>query len=84
NRKNGQYFPLSQNINGKRNSASLSLDQMRNLQVKKLILIDDLIGSGDRTKEFIESVYNHPTIKSRLSFGTLEIEILAYMATHIG
>ncbi|WP_240430054.1 phosphoribosyltransferase-like protein [Serratia marcescens] len=84
NRKNPDYFPLSENIHGKRNSASPSLDKMRDLQVKKLILIDDLIGSGDRTKEFIERIYNHPTIKSRLSFGTLSIEILAYMATQRG
>lgn len=85
NRRNNQYFPLPQtNISGRRVSASISLDEMRILNVRKLILIDDLIGSGDRTKEFIERVYNHPTIKSRLSFGTLEIEILAYMATHTG
>ncbi|EJQ5988467.1 hypothetical protein ABMN38_004188 [Escherichia coli] len=85
NRRNNQYFPLPQiNIPGRKGAASISLDEMRILNVKKLILVDDLIGSGDRTKEFIERVYNHPTIKSRLSFGTLEIEILAYMATHTG
>jgi len=84
NRKNTNYFPLSANALGVPNSASLSLDMMRNLNVRKLILIDDIIGSGDRTKEFVDRLYNHPTIKSRLSFGTLKIEIIAYMATETG
>ncbi|MGN3437105.1 phosphoribosyltransferase-like protein [Proteus penneri] len=82
NRKNKINFPLS-NIKMGRKSIiiSNSLDEMQKLSIKKLILVDDLIGSGDRTKIYLETLYNHPTIKSWLSFGTLNIEVLAYMST---
>lgn len=82
NRKNKVYFPLSRiKIGRKSIIASNSLNAMQKLSIRKLILVDDLIGSGDRTKIYLERLYNHPTIKSWLSFGTLKIEILAYMAT---
>ncbi|SPZ23561.1 Uncharacterised protein [Providencia rettgeri] len=85
NRKNKIYFPLEVIQTGKKYiNASNSLDSMKKLSIKKLILVDDLIGSGDRTKIYLERLYNHPTIKSRLSYGTLSIEILAYMATEQG
>lgn len=82
NRKNKVYFPLSRiKIGGKSICVSNSLDEMQKSSIMKLILIDDLIGSGDRTKTYLARLYNHPTIKSWLSFGTLKIEVLAYMAT---
>ncbi|WP_335480187.1 hypothetical protein, partial [Pectobacterium carotovorum] len=82
NRKNKIYFPLSRIKIGKKSIyVSNSLDEMQKSSISKLILIDDLIGSGDRTKTYLDRLYNHPTIKSWLSFGTLKIEVLAYMAT---
>lgn len=83
NRKDKEQFPLF-GSGKKRNCHPPSLDEMKKSKIKKLILIDDLIGSGDRAVSFINNIRSHPTIKSRLSSGYLEIEILAYMATDIG
>jgi hypothetical protein len=85
NRKNKIYFPLGKiTSGGKTINASNSLDIMQSTSIRKLILVDDLIGSGDRTRIYLDRVFKHPTIKSWLSFGTLTIEVLAYMATSQG
>lgn len=61
-----------------------TINNLRAERVDSLILVDDLIGSGNRTKEFIESIYQHPTIKSWLSGKHIEIHIVSYMASDKG
>jgi hypothetical protein len=61
-----------------------SINNLRKERVDALILVDDLIGSGKRTKEFLESIYQHPTIKSWLSGKQIEIHIVSFMATKQG
>lgn len=61
-----------------------TINNLRAERVDSLILVDDLIGSGNRTKEFLESIYQHPTIRSWLSGKQIEIHIVSYMATNKG
>ena len=64
--------------------ASPSISTIRDKKIKILILIDDLIGSGDRTRNFLEAVYRHPSIKSWVSGKYLNIIVVAFMATNKG
>ena len=64
--------------------ASPSISTIRDKKIKTLILIDDLIGSGDRTRDFLEAVYRHPSIKSWVSAKYLKIIVVAFMATNKG
>ncbi|MFT6833995.1 MAG: hypothetical protein ACJA0H_000021 [Francisellaceae bacterium] len=66
------------------NTLNPTINNLRTEKVDSLILVDDLIGSGNRTKEFLESVYQHPTIRSWLSGKHLEIHIVSYMASEKG
>ncbi len=61
-----------------------TINNLRIERVNSLIVVDDLIGSGNRTKEFIESIYLHPTIKSWLSGKLIKIHIVSYMGSAKG
>ncbi len=61
-----------------------SINTLQNNKTDELILIDDLIGSGKRTCDFLNVVYAHPTIKSWISTGHLKIRVIAFMATDTG
>ena len=61
-----------------------SINVLRAEKVDALILVDDLIGSGNRTEEFLNSIYEHPTIKSWLSGKHIEIHIVSYMGSKYG
>ncbi|MGS0824940.1 phosphoribosyltransferase-like protein [Shewanella sp. 0m-8] len=64
--------------------ASPSISTIRDKKIKTLILIDDLIGSGDRTRDFLEAVYKPPSIRSWVSAKYLKIIVVAFMATNKG
>ncbi|MBU1392169.1 MAG: hypothetical protein KJ856_06625 [Gammaproteobacteria bacterium] len=64
--------------------ASPSITTIKNKKIKTLILIDDLIGSGNRTRDFLEAVYRHPSIRSWVSGKYLKIIVVAFMATNQG
>jgi hypothetical protein len=66
------------------NKTNPSINNLRKERVDALILVDDLIGSGKRTLEFLESIYQHPTIKSWLSGKQIEIHIVSFMASKKG
>jgi hypothetical protein len=66
------------------NAQNPTINNLRTEKVDSLILVDDLIGSGNRTKEFLDSVYQHPTIRSWLSGKHIEIHIVTYMASDKG
>lgn len=61
-----------------------SINEMRRAKTKALLLVDDLIGSGNRTEKFLNSVYSHPSIKSWISGGFLKIHVVAYMGAANG
>ncbi|MCD9492636.1 hypothetical protein GLP30_17065 [Photobacterium phosphoreum] len=64
--------------------ASPSISTIKNKKIKTLIIIDDLIGSGDRTCDFLDAIYQHPTIKSWVSGKHLKINVVVFMATDKG
>jgi hypothetical protein len=66
------------------NTLNPTINNLKSEKVDSLILVDDLIGSGNRTKEFLKAVYQHPTIKSWLSGKHIEIHVLSYMASKQG
>jgi hypothetical protein len=61
-----------------------SLDKLRQKKCRDVFLVDDLIGSGDRTSKFIPGFCRHPTIASWLSGGFLRISVIAFAATRWG
>lgn len=50
----------------------------------RIVLIDDLIGSGSRAIAYLEAFYIHPTIKSWCSNPGLRVTLAAYGATQNG
>lgn len=84
-RKNSLAFPLNKvEVEGADCIVSPSINYMRINQFSRIVLVDDLIGSGDRVVEFLSNVYNNKTIKSWLSLGVMKIEVLCFMATRLG
>lgn len=61
-----------------------TLDQMRTKKCRTIILVDDFIGSGERTKEFIAAFWSDPTITSWHSLGYIKIVVVAYSGTDRG
>lgn len=54
---------------------------MRNAKVRKLILVDDILGSGTRAIAFVKNLYRHKTLRSWHSFRWIEFVIIAYAAS---
>lgn len=61
-----------------------SLTSLKEFSVKKIILIDDSIGSGERVATFINLMLKHPTLLSWWSYGLIEIHVLAFATTSKG
>jgi len=49
-----------------------------------LIFVDDMLGSGTRTRIFTDAVYRDPTIKSWTSYRFIDAAVAAYAATEEG
>ncbi len=61
-----------------------SLAEMRTLRCRRVIFIDDILGSGSRILEFMAAFRVHPTVKSWLSYKLLELHLCVYAATDGG
>lgn len=57
---------------------------LRSKKCKAIILVDDMIGSGKRTSDFIEAVYHHRTIKSWVSGHKLNLHVVSFMGSEQG
>lgn len=60
------------------------LSLLRSKKCKAIILVDDMIGSGKRTSDFIEAVYHHSTIKSWVSGRKLDLHVVSFMGSEQG
>src|SRR5687768_827073 len=58
-----------------------SLRAMRDLRVRRIVLVDDVVGSGQRMAEVIEWITSHRTLQSWFSLGLIDISVIAYAAT---
>jgi len=56
-----------------------SIDDLRKNKCRHLILVDDVIGSGDRLFDFILSISKNTTINSWISGGILKLSVVSYM-----
>ncbi|WP_305811141.1 phosphoribosyltransferase-like protein [Photobacterium leiognathi] len=63
---------------------SPSLSLLRTKKWQAILLVDDMIGSGKRTSDFIKAVYNHKTIKSWVSGRKLDIHVVSFMGSEQG
>lgn len=63
---------------------SPSLRNMREAKCRSIFFIDDLVGSGNRLKRFLDAFEQHKTIKSWYSYGLIQYYVLAYSITEIG
>ena len=61
-----------------------TLNNLRKRRCRTIILVDDLIGSGNRMEEFIESICNDRTIRSWISFGLIRFKVIAFAASTTG
>ena len=61
-----------------------TLDKLRERRCRTIILVDDLIGSGNRMEKFIKSIWQDRTIRSWKSFGLLRFKVIAFAATTHG
>ncbi len=60
---------------------SPSIKLMRKIKVKKLLLVDDVVCSGNRVKEYIDNIRQNKTILSWHSGGFIEIKVISYACT---
>ena len=60
------------------------LEQMRKKKVRWIVCMDDVIGSGNRMKEFVEWIYEDKTIRSWHSFGWTRIAVFSFAASKFG
>lgn len=60
------------------------LEELRVNKVRWIVCLDDIIGSGNRMKEFIEWLYEDKTIRSWHSFGWLKIAVISYACSSVG
>lgn len=68
---------------------SMALDHphikcMRDTKVRRIIIVDDIIGSGQRAVKFIRYLSRHKTIKSWLSYGYVRFWVVAFAVTAQG
>lgn len=61
-----------------------SPDQIRKNKIKRFILVTDIIGSGKRAREYLESAWRVASIKSWNSFKYLQFSVIAYTGTDVG
>lgn len=61
-----------------------TLEKMRHAKCRLIVLVDDLVGSGTRTRISSDAMYHNPTIKSWKSFGWIDGAVAAYAATEDG
>ncbi|MHC1944490.1 hypothetical protein IF803_08905 [Bradyrhizobium sp. UFLA06-06] len=61
-----------------------SIEEMRLAKCPALICVDDFIGSGHRTSEYVNAIWKNKTIRSWTSFGWLRFHAVAYSATEGG
>lgn len=61
-----------------------ALDEMREMKCRTVVLVDDFIGSGKRTSEFIGALWTDPTFVSWLSLHYVRIVVVAYSGTEKG
>ncbi len=58
-----------------------SIDEMRQREVRKIVLIDDIVGSGSRVIKFVKHLYQNKTVRSWHSFDWIQFVVVSYAMT---
>jgi hypothetical protein len=61
-----------------------TISKMRGARCRALFVIDDFIGSGERTSDFISWIWQNSTIRSWHSYHLISFRAIAYSSTAIG
>ena len=61
-----------------------TVDEMRRRRCRGIFVIDDLIGSGNRTRKFLDAIWLDRTIRSWWSLGYTSLRAIAYSSTRYG
>ena len=57
---------------------------MRQKKCRAIFMVDDFIGSGDRTREFLSYIWKSKTLRSWHSLKLISFRAIAYSATTVG
>jgi hypothetical protein len=57
---------------------------LRRMKVQHLVIVTDLIGSGKRTREMLDSLWRVASVRSWVSSGYLRLSVFCYSATELG
>jgi len=58
-----------------------SISQLRERRVERIIVIDDLLGSGSRCTSYLQALWKYATVKSWWSYKLIKFSVVAYAAT---
>lgn len=61
-----------------------TIESMRKVNCRAIFLVDDLLGSGNQTSLFLSSMWGDSTIKSWVSLGYVQFEVICYAASEAG
>lgn len=61
-----------------------SILQMQSKECRKIVLVDDLVGTGQRAKRFLQAMWQSKTIRSWWSHGLIRFVVIAFAATNAG
>jgi hypothetical protein len=61
-----------------------TIEEMRTTRCRGLFVVDDFIGSGERTTDFLSSMWLNTTLRSWRSLHLASICAIAYAATELG
>lgn len=61
-----------------------TIESMRKVSCRTIILVDDVLGSGNQTSLFLSSMWGDSTIKSWVSLGYIQFEVICYAVSEAG
>lgn len=61
-----------------------SIEEMRRKKTRTIVLVDDLIGSGKRVRDFVKGFCNNGTLRSWSSLGLYNLHVCTFASTMAG
>ena len=61
-----------------------TIEKMRDKKCRSIVVVDDLIGTGKRVREFLESIWLDKTFQSWWSSGYIDFKVVAFAGTQAG
>ena len=63
---------------------SPSLYMIKHRKVRALILVDDLVGSGKRVCDFLDSIIKNDEVRTLITNNEIDLHVITFMATDFG